>query len=183
MKKTTFLIIVSIIAINCTTANADNYDYVPYIGADYTFAKAHAIKAKPEYNIAGIHIGSEYGKYFSTELFYNQSTYDNNYIADQKKRSSYRAYGLDLMSYLPLDCEHRFDLIGTIGVGEYVFAKKLKGEKHHNDSGWGYRFGGGLKYKLTQNWQIRALARYVNFDGISDFDHQIEYSAGVEYHF
>ena len=75
------------------------------------------------------------------------------------------------------------DLIGTIGAGEYVFAKKIKGQKNHNDSGWGYRFGGGLKYAINHNWHARTLVRYINFDGVSDFNHQIEYGIGVEYHF
>ena len=183
MKKTIFFLGVAGVLLNCATVSADSYKYSPYVGASYTFAKAHATGAKPNYNIGGIYVGSEYGKYFSTELFYNQSTYSNNYIAENKTRTSYRSYGLDLMGYLPLDCNNYFDLIGTIGAGEYVFAKKISGQKHHNDSGWGYRFGGGLKYSFTQNWQMRILARYINFDGISDFNHQTEYSAGVEYHF
>lgn len=183
MKKTTFFLSLPLFAVNCSLAQADSYRYAPYFGADYAYAKAHVSSAKPEYNIGGIHLGSEYSKYFSTELFYGQSTYDNNNIHAAKTRTSYRSYGLDLMAYLPLDCDNRFDLVGTLGAGEYVFAKKIKGEKHHNDAGWGYRFGGGLKYNLNHHWQVRALARYVNFDNVSDFDHQMEYSAGVEYHF
>jgi opacity protein-like surface antigen len=182
MKKTLFFTFSALISVS-SLAKADKYNYVPYIGASYSYSVAHADKAKPNYNIGGIYIGSEYGKYFGTEIFFNQSTYDNNYINNIKTRTSYRAYGLDLMAYLPLGCDHRFDLVGTAGVGEYVFAKKIKGDKHHNDSGWGYRFGGGLKYNFTQNWQTKALARYVNFDRVSDFNHQMEYSLNLEYHF
>ncbi len=182
MKKTFFLAML-LIAFNITTVKADSYKYVPYVGASYSYATAHADGTRPIYNIGGIYIGSEYGKYFSTEAFYNQSTYDNNYINDEKTRTSYRSYGLDLVGYLPLDCYNRFNLVGSVGAGEYVFAKKIKGYKHHNDSGWGYRFGGGLKYTISPNWQARAVIRYVNFDGIDNFDHQTEYSAGIEYHF
>lgn len=182
MKKTIFYGIAAAL-VSSTSAKADKYNYVPYVGATYSFASAHADSAKPHYNIGGIYVGSEYGKYFGTELFYNQSTYSNNYINNIKTRTSYRSYGLDLAAYLPFGCENRFNLIATTGVGEYVFAKKVKGDKHHNDSGWGYRFGGGIKYSFTQNWQAKALVRYVNFDGVSDFDHQTEYSLGVEYHF
>ena len=182
MKKTIFFSFAAVI-LSFTTAKADKYNYVPYIGGSYSYATAHIKGAQLHYNIGGIYVGSEYGKYFSTEIFYNQSTYDNNYIEGIKTRTSYRSYGLDLMAYLPLDCNNRFDLVGTAGIGEYVFAKKIQGDKHHNDSGWGYRFGGGFKYNITPNWQAKTLVRYVNFDGVSDFDHQIEYSLNAEYHF
>lgn len=183
MKRTIFFMIFSLIAFRSNFAKADNYNYRPYVGASYSFVASHAEGAKPSYHSGGLYIGSEYGKYFGTEVFFNQTSYDKNFIANEKIRTSYRAYGLDLMGYLPLDCYNKFDLIATAGFGEYVFAKKSAGEKHHNDSGWGYRFGGGLKYNINNNWQIKALARYVNFDRISDFDHQIEYSTGIEYHF
>lgn len=183
MKKTIFFASAAAISLICTQSFADTYEYVPYAGINYTHAVAHASSAKPEYNIGGIHIGSEYGKYFGTEIFYDQSSYDKNFINDIKTKTSYRAYGLDLAAYLPIDCANRFDLVATIGAGEYVFAKKIIGDKHHDDSGWGYRFGGGLKYKLDNNWQIKPLVRYVKFNKISDFDHQVEYSVAMEYHF
>ncbi len=183
MKKIIFFLCLLVLGFESNNANADNYKYVPYVGASYSFGVAHTNGAKPNYNIGGIYVGSEYGKYFSTEIFYNQSTYDTNNIDNIKTRTSYRSYGLDLFAYLPLDCYNRFNLVATTGVGEYVFAKKAKGDKHHNDSGWGYRFGGGLKYSFTQNWQAKALTRYVDFDRISSFNHQMEYSVNVEYHF
>ena len=183
MKKIVFFLCLLVFVFGSNNSKADSYKYSPYVGAIYSFADAHAKGAKPEYNIGGIYVGSEYGKYFSTEIFYNQSTYDTNKINEVKTRTSYRSYGLDLFAYLPIDCYNRFNLVSTIGAGEYVFAKKNKGEKHHNDSGWGYRYGGGLKYNFTQNWQAKALVRYVNFDGVSDFNHQMEYSFNVEYHF
>ena len=182
MKRTIFFLCLVLSALESGIAKADSYKYRPYVGATYAFASARADKAKPNYNIGGIYIGSEYGKYFSTEVFYNQSTYDNNYINNLRTRTSYRSYGLDLMAYLPLDCYNRFDFVATAGA-EYVFAKKIKGEKHHNDSGLGYRFGGGLKYNFNADWQAKALARYVKFNNVSDFDHQIEYSLNIEYHF
>ena len=183
MKKTIFFASATIISLICSQSFADTYKYVPYIGVAYTRATARADTAKPEYNIGSLYIGSEYGKYFGTEIFYGQSSYKKNYIADVKTRTSYRAYGLDLAAYLPLGCDNRFDLVAAVGAGEYVFAKKIAGEKHHNDSGWGYRFGGGLKYHLDDNWQIKTLARYVKFNDISDFDRQSEYSIAAEYHF
>lgn len=183
MKKTIFFTSLATFSLVCAQSFADSYKYVPYVGASYTYALAHANSASPEYNVGGIYIGSEYGKYFGTEIFYNQSTYDKNFINNIKTRTSYRSYGLDLAAYLPLGCENSFDLVATIGAGEYVFAKKAHGEKHHNDSGWGYRFGGGFKYHLDENWQIKPLVRYVKFNKISDFDHQTEYALSMEYHF
>lgn len=163
---------------------AETSAYIPYIGVDYSYIDAKANAVKPHYNSMGFNIGTKYNDYFGTEVFYQQTSSDSKKIkADEKLKTSYRAYGLDIATYLPLGCYHQFDLLATAGIGEYVFKKKLTGGKHHNDSGWGYRIGAGAMYNIDENISLRILARYVGIDKVSDFKHLAEYSAGIRYNF
>lgn len=159
-------------------AQAETLQYIPYAGVDYAYSKVKAQDTKPEYNALGINIGTKYNSYFGTELFYQQS------FVNSKKNvhTSYRAYGLDIAGYLPFDCL-KFSLIGTAGIGEYVFRQKETGDKRRNNSGWGYRIGGGLIYDLTDNLSLRMLVRYNGLDKISIADNMVEYTAGLRYHF
>lgn len=184
MKKITFFLTTALFAVSYVgITHADSYQYTPYAGIDYTYNYSTAQGFKPYYNALGLHIGSDYGRYFGTELFFNQSTGRKKRIENESVKTSYRAYGLDLMAYLPIGCYKRFSLLGTTGVGEYIYKITVTPSKHHNEHGFGYRFGGGFKYALNKNWGFRAIARYVNFDKIDFYKHAMEYSVGIEYHF
>lgn len=183
MKKITFVLTFFFCAANVFSARADSYDYRPYVGVSYAFSHNKGDDIKGDYSLGGFYIGSDYSKYFATEVFFNQSTTRKNYPQNQKIKTSYRNYGLDLQAFLPLGEESKLSLAGTLGIGEYVFKNKYYPQKHGNDHGYGYRFGGGLRYMLTDNWQIKTLVRYVKFDHIDVFNHGVEYSFGVEYHF
>ncbi len=184
MKKVTFLLTGLTGAVFCAeNVFADPYNYRPYVGTDYVYGDVSAKGFSPQYSSANVRIGSEYGEFLSTELFASQSASRKNRPQGIKLKSSLRSYGLDLLAYLPLGCEKRFSLVATTGIGEYVAKEKLYPLKHHNEHGYGYRFGGGIKYAWNQNWHSRILARYVNFDHLHGFDHAVEYSAGVEFHF
>lgn len=183
MKKFFILTLLAAAAAPAGYCAADTYKYTPYVGLGYAFDKAQVSSVRPEYHSAEFYIGSDYSKYFGTEVFLYQSLSRTNGQQPHKLKSSYRAYGLDLMGYLPLDCSQKFSLLGTIGAGEYVFKYKETGFKHHNEHGYGYRFGGGFKYALNNNWQARFVARYINFDGADKVNQAVEYGVNVEYHF
>lgn len=184
MKKITFFLTAAFLtAYQAAPASADSYKYTPYAGVDYTYNQTVAKGFRPYYNSLGLHIGSDYSRYFGTEMFINQSNGNKRHNGETSIKTSYRSYGLDLMAYLPLDCLNKYSLLATAGIGEYVYKTKFVPEKHHNEHGYGYRFGGGFKYMLTPNWGARIITRYVNFDHLSGYDHDIEYSAGIEYHF
>lgn len=184
MKKITFVLIFGAIFINLNNAAADNYKYVPYIGGGYQFDKAQLAGVKPEYHSAYLYVGSDYSSYFGTEVFFSQSASKNNRLDNNKLKSSYRAYGLDLLGYLPLDCQKRFSLVATAGFGEYTFnLKKTTDVKHHNEHGYGYRWGGGFKYTLNSHWQTRLMARYVKFEKVDNANQSLEYTLSAEYHF
>ena len=101
--------------------------------------------------------------------------------------SDFKPYvGLDLMGYLPLGCDQVFSLVGTMGIGEYTFDKNYSGfyaPKDQRDHGIGYRFGGGLQYKIDDKFSVRGLVRYVNLNDIDNFDDMWEYTAGIRYSF
>lgn len=184
MKKITFFLTTAFfVASNLSPAAADSYNYTPYAGIDYTYNLVSAMGYKPYYNAAGLHIGSDYGRYFGTELFFNLSNGHKHHKDDTSIKTSYRAYGLDLMAYLPFGKNDCFALLGTAGAGEYIYKITVEPAKHHNEHGFGYRVGGGFKYAFNENWGFRAIARYINFDKIDFYKHAMEYSAGIEYHF
>lgn len=184
MKKITFFLTFGILMMNCVnSSHADSYKYTPYVGAGYAYNHTTAEHKSPKTHIGSVYIGSDYSEYFSTEIFFNQSTAEKNYPSGHKTKTSYRAYGLDLTAYLPLGCEKRFSLLASAGIGEYVFKQKTYPYKHHNEHGWGYRFGGGFKYAFDTNWQAKFMTRYINFDRVYGYDHAVEYFVGIEYHF
>ena len=183
MKKITFLLTFSASCAIICSAQADSYQYAPYVGLDYTYNQTSGRGFSPRYHAAGLHIGSTYSPYFATEMFFNQSGTDSQHKHSRKIKSSYRSYGLDLIAALPLGCEKKFAFLATTGIGEYVFKHKVLPQKHHNEHGYGYRFGGGAQYAWNKNWQTRFLTRYVNFDHVSGYDHDMEYQLSLEYHF
>ena len=183
MKKITFIITFGAISAIIYTDHADSYQYTPYVGLDYVYNQTSGRGFSPRYHTGGIHFGSTYSPYFATELFFNQSGHDTKHLLDHKVKSSYRAYGLDLLAKLPLGCEKSFALIATAGFGEYVFRHKILSQKHHNENGYGYRFGGGMQYAFNSHWQARFLTRFVNFDHVSGYDHDVEYNLSLEYLF
>ncbi len=183
MKKITFVLTFLLIILVVKICLADSYNYTPYVGAQYQYSYAKVMHKRPEYHSVGVYIGSDYSKYFGTEVFYNQSGGRAKNYAGNKFRSSFRAYGLDMFVYLPMGCEQRFSLLGTAGVGEYVFKLKPANRKHHHENAKAYRFGGGFKYAINNHWQARFVARYVDFDKVNKVKQSMEYALSAEYHF
>ena len=185
MKKIFFVALCLPLSLLATKVNAyEKFDYIPYIGVDYGFINAKTAQAKNNYNLFNINIGTKYNNHFGTEAFFEQTDSDTKKISNQLKlKTSYRAYGLDAMAYLPIGCYHEFDLFAGIGVAEYVFNKKFGKEKHRHQSGWGYRFGGGFIYNFNEKISLKAAARYVELNDITDINHLYEYTFGLRYHF
>ena len=186
MKYSVAALMVAVSAVAFTAnANAEN-SFKPYVGVDYNYTDADAEHQSPKYNSASVNVGTNYNQYFGTEVFYQYSDDDKKHIGAIENQTSFQAYGLDLMGYLPLGCDQEFSLIGTAGIGEYTFDKNFSGwaaPKDQRDHGIGYRLGGGVLYNVDENVAVRALVRYVNLNDIKDFDDMWEYTAGVRYNF
>lgn len=182
MKKITILLTTTIFAaVSSFAAQADTYNYTPYVGVDYVFSRANAFGTHPEHHGGALRLGSDYSKYFATELFVIQSGQDKNDVGAEQLKSSYFAYGLDILAYTPRLAG--VALLATAGIGEYNYKTKFSPTDRHHEHGYGYRFGGGLKYDFDEHWQTRLISRYINFDKLDGYDHAMEYSFGVEYHF
>lgn len=106
----------------------------------------------------------------------------------------YKAYGLDLLGYIPYN--DFIEFIASIGVGKYDAEAKVKvtayessshhplrtNEKTFEDSQMAYRIGGGLQLWLSRHIALRLMGRWTSIGG--DFMRYItEINAGVRYHF
>lgn len=167
--------------ISSSAVFADSYDYRPYLGVDYTFSRTNAFGVRPKHSAGSLFLGSDYGKYFATEVFVKQSTQDKNHPQGGELKTSYFAYGLDALAFLPVG--KGFSLVATAGIGEYNYKTKFTPSERHHEHGYGYRFGGGLKYAWNEHWQTRAICRHIEFDHMEGYNHALEYSLGMEYHF
>lgn len=183
MNKTiaTLLVAVSTIAV-ASTANAEN-SFRPYVGVDYNYNNNENFN----YNSGTVNVGTQYNDYFGTEVFYQQSDDDVKHLKNsaEQETTSFSAYGLDLMGYLPMGCEQEYALIGSLGIGEYTFDKSYNWSGYNNtdDHGIGYRLGLGGLYNIDENVALRAMVRYVKFNQIENFDEMMEYTAGIRYNF
>lgn len=166
-----------------TGAYAIENNYSPYVGMDYIYSTLKARGADSYLNSGAVIIGSEYNKYFGTELFYQKSLTKAQETVGGKMKSSLWGYGLDMYAYLPLGCEGRIAPYATAGIGKYALKKKVDGVHHNDKDGTGYRLGVGLSYRIDANVWLKAGYRHVNFDHLSTIDHAEELLAGFRYTF
>ena len=180
-KNIALLAAVSVIAL---TSSANALDFRPYVGAQYnaTHVNAKGLETNVDMHSYSVFVGTEYNKYFGTEVFYQNSNKWHKIINGKKEKIDFDAYGLDVYGYLPLGCEGIVSLIGTAGIANYDF-DYANNEGKDSDNGLGYRLGGGIQYNVTNNIGIRALGRYVWTDKLDDMDHFAEFSLGMKYTF
>jgi len=188
MKKFIYcLVMASGLWVNSAAAK-DDWDYIPYIGADYInstvdYKAAKEVDYSTHHNSGALVLGTTMGNYFGTELFAQMSnTYKKENINDKRY---FNAYGLDAIGYLPLSSDMKFKLLGSFGLGEYrmMFKNRDLGLKRSIDHGIGFRSGAGAQYNFDTHWALRAMVRFVNFNGIYAADHMMEYTVGARYHF
>lgn len=161
-------------------ANASAMEFTPYVAADYTYTDVQ--------NLAEVHggkvsVGTDYNKYFGTEVFYQRTGSDRVHSSDGTNEYSLQSYGLDINGYLPLGCDQTFALVGTAGIANIDVKYKEPGESRKTENGLGYRLGAGFEYDLTSNVAVRAMYRYTFTDKLGGLDHMNEYSLGVKYSF
>jgi len=166
-----------------TQAYALENEYRPYVGADYVYSALQTKGTDSYLNSGSLVIGSEYNKFFSTEVFYQKSLTKAAETAAGKMKSALRGYGLDAYAYLPLGCKGRVAPYAAAGIGKYALKKKIAGIKHNDKDGTGYRFGAGINYRVYGNVSLKFGYRYINFDRLSTVDHANEINVGVRYAF
>ena len=178
MKNT--LTLMAAISAFAFTASANASDYTPYVAADYTYSDVQNLA---EVNGGKVAVGTEYNKYFGTEVFYQRTGSDRVHSVDGTNEYSLQSYGLDVYGYLPLGCDQVFSLVGTAGIANMDVIYKDVDEKRDTENGLGYRLGAGVEYDVNSNVSVRALYRYTFTDKLGDLDHVNEYSLGVKYAF
>lgn len=191
MMKNSITALMAAVSMVALASSANAFEYNPYVGLSYNYSdvntKGIGGAYNPEFNSGTISLGTSYNKYFGTELFYQISDNYAKSYSDIKLGSRFQAYGLDLYGYLPMGCDQVFSLLGTVGVAEYQFKHKMMingfDRESVKDKGIGWRAGLGAQYSINENWDIRAVARYVNFNQLDGLDHMMEYTAGIKYNF
>ena len=182
MKKT---IATLLVAVSAFAMNANAADFRPYMGVDYNYNNGNG----NNFNSGTVNVGTQFNDYFGTEVFYQKSDNDvKTYVNARQQTRNFNAYGLDFNGYLPMGCEQEFALIGSVGVGEYEFNTGYNAASvlNNRDHGYGYRFGLGGLYNITDSVAVKAMARYVTFDKLADKTDEtdmMEYTAGVRYNF
>lgn len=164
----------------------------PYIGLDYVYSNADIDNSnvlEDSFNAGAVSVGARLHKNFGFEAFYQQSEEGEKNTALQdlgiKTTDKYKAYGVDLIGYLPLT--NNLDALMSFGMAYYDVEYSLKiydafGEINGDDSGWGYRLGFGVQYNFSEHWSARLMGRYTSVD-IDGVDTILDFTAGVRYHF
>jgi len=162
------------------TASANAYDFTPYVAADYTYTD---MQNTAEVNGGKVAVGTDYNKYFGTEVFYQRTGSDRVHSDGATDEYSLQSYGLDVYGYLPLGCEQKVALIGTAGFAFEDVKYKYEDENRGTEHGVGYRLGAGAQYNVNEALAVRALYRYTFTDKLGDMDHMNEFSVGAKYAF
>ena len=159
--------------------NANALEFRPYVGAQYniTHVNTQGLPTNVNMNSYSVFVGTEYNKYFGTELFYQNTNKWHKIINGTKVKTDFDAYGLDAYGYLPLGCDQVIAPFATVGIANYNFGGD------NDDNGLGYRLGGGIQYHITNNIALRAMGRYVWTDKLEGIDHMSEFSIGLKYVF
>ena len=189
--RNTVTALMAAVSVMAFAAGANALEYNPYVGLSYNYndvnTKGLDGSYKPNFNSGTVSLGTSFNKYFGTEIFYQISDNYGKSYTDEKLGSNFQAYGIDLYGYLPLGCDQVFSLLGTVGVAEYPFKHKFSEDGYaretNKDHGIGWRAGLGAQYSINDNWDVRAVARYVNFNKLEAMDHMMEYTAGIKYNF
>lgn len=166
------------------------YGIRPYIGLDYVYSMSDIDDydginvLEEDLNAFAVSLGLKFNRYVGLETFYQQSEEgEKTVLGVVRTEDKYKAYGLDLVGYLPV--AHQFDFLGTVGVGYYdvdVTAKAYGMEVSGSDDGFGWRIGAGGQFNITNNWGIRVMARYVDPD-VEGLNNMVDISAGIRYTF
>ena len=158
-----------------------------------------------QFNSVSFNFGFRPLRHIGMEAFYTASfnqkhiAYTESYthfpeFARGEYEVSYKAYGLDVIGYFPIN--DYIEFLAAIGVGKYDAQAKIKvvayedtthttlrsEGKNFEDSKWTYRIGGGFQFWLSKHLTLRIMGRWIPING--EFMKSVtEINAGVRYHF
>ena len=152
-------------------------------------------------------LGARVSKYWGLEAFYETTYKDNNttqidnntinnvdYYMMNDYLTSYRAFGVDFIGYIPLSSF--FDILGSLGVAQYKFENSTRfsiynidgtqvvdviGQNFDEDK-IGWRIAAGAQMNIAEGVALRAMYRYISLGG-DLVDDMKEFSIGVRFLF
>lgn len=187
MKK--YLLLAGVASIMSFNANA--MEMKPYVGLDYVYSMIDADEidgiggVEEDLNAYSINAGVRMHKNFGVEAFFQQTEEGEKKHGGVKLKDKYHAYGVDMIGYMPLGCDEKIELLGSLGLGYYdaeVKGEALGVREKYTDDGWGWRLGAGAQYNFTENMAGRVMVRYADVD-IDGIDNIVDLTAGIRYSF
>ncbi len=158
-------------------------------------------------NNIGIVIGTRPHSNFGMEAFYNRTyskntttQFDNTITGSEEHHiigtytSSYQAFGVDLIGYLPVT--DYFDFLAFVGLGEYMFDNSADFEVRHlepnevvdtfntdfDENKLAWRVGGGFQFNIARGLVLRTMYRFIKVK-TSTIKNMQEWSVGVRFLF
>lgn len=185
MKKTLLLAGVACL-VSATAAHAMDFSkFKPIMGLDYAYSdadfKKEAKAINGDFSSGIISLGTKIGDYSSVEAFYQMAGEEKGKQDGVSYKGKFSAYGMDAYGHMPIGCEQKVELLGSMGLGIYDINIKKDGVKNSSDR-VGYRFGLGAQYNFTEHLAGRVMARY-NYIGNTNLHSFNELTAGVRYSF
>ncbi|MCD8566375.1 MAG: porin family protein [Alphaproteobacteria bacterium] len=188
-------------------AGAQEPQFQPYIGFD--LQRNHVSYADDsvggvsfnwgeglEDNLDGlnIHVGNRFNKHVGLELGYfrtkeESKTFDLLPATPVTSKVMLQGVTLDALGYIPVTPNDKLELIGTAGVSYSWVDVELDtgalglGTLKDDEGEFGFRAGAGAQFNITDNLNVRGLARYqsADFDGVAD--NIWVYTVGLNYSF
>jgi len=192
----------------------NTFDITPYLGVEGALGKSkYSDERRYLSDIellfsrrtwrAGLFGGLQFNQYFGLEGFYTignmqdkKQDLGSSWISttDAKNSLNFKAYGFDLLGYVPILQE--IDIILGIGYGWYDFDGKVKLKNFNyfinypitrdfKDSAKdeALRFSLGAQMMLNDHWSVRVLGRYIDFSDDEVLKEMMEFSLGLRYSF
>ena len=181
MKK--YLLLAGVASIMSFNANAMDMEMKPYVGLDYVYSMADINEdyIDEDLHAMAVSAGVRMHKNLGLEAFFQQTEEGKKGTPLGEVKDKYHAYGVDMIGYMPLGCDEKIELLGSLGLGYYDAEVKINNVKD-TDDGWGWRLGAGAQYNFTENMAGRVMVRYADVD-IDGIDNIVDLTAGVRYSF
>lgn len=187
------------------TKQSVNFDHLPFLPVAGLDVPADTMINSND-NI-GIVIGTRPGPNFGIEAFYNRTyskntttQYDNQIVGHPEYHfigtytSSYQAFGVDIIGYLPVT--DYFDFLAFVGLGQYMFDNSADFEVRHlegtevvdtfntdfDEHKLAWRVGGGFQFNIARGIVLRSMYRFIKVktDTIKNMQ---EWSVGIRFLF
>jgi opacity protein-like surface antigen len=173
-----------------------------YIGFDYSYNKLKYKDSVMKYserfsdkgNNYSFILGTKFNNFIGIEFFYQNLKGKNNsynsYIVEYNSNLEYKAYGLDFLSFMPVN--KYLDYIVSIGLAKYDIKDNIKiynnivdvlHKTKKNYDAFGLRIGTGVGINITDDLSLRLIAKFIKMTTSDVIDNMFEYSLGFRYKF